>query len=343
MTRDVFVSHSSSDSRVALEICGLLEQHEITCWIAPRDVTPGRSYGEEIIDAITETRATVLLLSESSNASPHVRNEIERAVAKGKPIFPIRVRNVLPSKALELFVSSSTWVDAWEPPIEQKVGELARAISVVLKRDLPRDREHDGGTREDSTWPQKRATIPRIARRKWLIFVATVVLVGIGLLVLWRFHGRMPPSEPSQRTSATGSIEVSRDRQPPVAAGGATTTEEEIANGKTPDDATKRNADLAKAALTEYVQFWAHSIDTAPTEEEKSRTRLDFFHKFDDTSSLPPELKDGYVDYMLRERKYLTEQEYVVEVIKSGKDMSMAKAGIQWLKEEAFKEMGGTK
>lgn len=75
--------------------------------MAPRDVLPGRDYGEQIIEAIEAAAVTLLVLSEHANASRHVRNEIERAVAKAKAVLPVRIREVLPSKALELFVSSS--------------------------------------------------------------------------------------------------------------------------------------------------------------------------------------------------------------------------------------------
>ena len=135
---DVFISHSTEDEDAAQEICNLLEDRGIRCWIAPRDVTPGKHYAEAIVDAIEETSVTVLVLSEHANASVQVRNEIERAVAKGKAIIPVRVRKVQPSKALELYVSTAQWIDAWAPPLAQKADELVSAIQPLLKiRPVP--------------------------------------------------------------------------------------------------------------------------------------------------------------------------------------------------------------
>jgi hypothetical protein len=131
LPKEVFVSYSSEDMQVAMQICGLLEERGIGCWITPRDVTPGKSYAEEIINAIESTSATVLVLSEHANLSVHVRNEIERAVSKGKTIFPIRIREVQPSKALELFISSAQWIDAFKPPIEAQISTLAAAIRLL--------------------------------------------------------------------------------------------------------------------------------------------------------------------------------------------------------------------
>lgn len=51
MTKNVFISHSSKDSTIAQEICRLFEKRGIKCWIASRDATLGKSYGEEIINA----------------------------------------------------------------------------------------------------------------------------------------------------------------------------------------------------------------------------------------------------------------------------------------------------
>jgi hypothetical protein len=131
LEKQVFISYSSEDIEPAMQICKLLEQRGIGCWITPRDVIPGRSYGEEIINAIESTSATVLVLSEHANLSVHVKNEIERAVSKGKTIIPIRIREVQPSKALELFISSAQWIDAFRPPLEAQIDALAGAIKFL--------------------------------------------------------------------------------------------------------------------------------------------------------------------------------------------------------------------
>jgi hypothetical protein len=131
LSKQVFISYSSEDIEPAMQICKLLEQRGIPCWITPRDVMPGRSYGEEIINAIENTSATVLVLSEHANLSVHVKNEIERAASKGKTIFPIRIREVQPSKALEFFISSAQWIDAFRPPLEAQIDALAGAIKLL--------------------------------------------------------------------------------------------------------------------------------------------------------------------------------------------------------------------
>ena len=128
MAKTAFISYASEDESVAGTISAYLEQSGVSCWIASRDVRPGADYGAEIIDAIETSASLVLVLSEHANSSEFVKREVERAVSKGKPIFSVRVRDVVPSKSLELFISSAEWIDALQPPIEQYLGRLADSI-----------------------------------------------------------------------------------------------------------------------------------------------------------------------------------------------------------------------
>lgn len=149
--RHVFISYSSNDVHTASEICRLLEIQSINCWIAPRDVRPGYDYDEEIVDAIDETEAMVLILSSHSNESIHVKHEVERAVSNGKAVFPVRIQEVLPSKKLVLHISTRHWLDAWKPPLEAKIDELAAAIRGLL--GLPENSELDKSLSVSRTAP----------------------------------------------------------------------------------------------------------------------------------------------------------------------------------------------
>ena len=71
MAHDVFISYASSDKVVADAVCSQLESlHRIRCWIAPRDVTPGASWAESIIDALdgSKTRRFLRLLLQIGGA-----------------------------------------------------------------------------------------------------------------------------------------------------------------------------------------------------------------------------------------------------------------------------------
>jgi len=137
MPYDAFISYCSEDKKIADAVCGTLEANKIRCWIAPRDVGPGRTWSSAIVEAIVESAVMVVIFSKHSNASPQVLREIERAVNKGVAIIPFRVEDVVPSKDLEYFISSCHWLDAMNPPLEKHIGDLATAILALERRTTP--------------------------------------------------------------------------------------------------------------------------------------------------------------------------------------------------------------
>jgi hypothetical protein len=56
-TPDVFISYASQDASVADAVVKAFERQGLTCWIAPRNVTPGAFYGDEIVHAIDAAKA----------------------------------------------------------------------------------------------------------------------------------------------------------------------------------------------------------------------------------------------------------------------------------------------
>jgi TIR domain len=139
MARDIFVSYSQPDYDCAMEMVTRLEGESIECWIAPRDIAPSADWAAEIIDAISRSRTMILVFSASSNNSPQVRREVERAVSKQVSILPFRIENVTPSKSLEYFLSAQHWLDAFPPPREPHYARLCAYLkSSGAKADLSR-------------------------------------------------------------------------------------------------------------------------------------------------------------------------------------------------------------
>jgi hypothetical protein len=128
VAREIFVSYSQPDRDCAFELTHHLEASGFTVWIAPRDVSPASEWAAEIIDAISAARAMVLVFSASSNSSPQVRREVERAVHKDLRILPFRIENVLPSKSLEYFLSSQHWLDGFPAPREPHYARLCESL-----------------------------------------------------------------------------------------------------------------------------------------------------------------------------------------------------------------------
>jgi len=132
MAHAVFISHSANDPRLADAVCGSLERRSVRCWIAPRDIIPGRSWGESIVEAIDGSRAMVVVLTANANRSRHVVKEVERAESKSVPIIPFRAEAVTLNKSLEYFLSAQHWLDAVSRPIEPHLDTLAHTVGLVL-------------------------------------------------------------------------------------------------------------------------------------------------------------------------------------------------------------------
>lgn len=133
MAHDVFISYSSKDKATADAACAVLEQRGLRCWMAPRDILPGADWGEAIIDGINAARVLVLVFSGHANASPQIKREVERAVSKGLPIIPVRIEEVAPVKALEYFISTPHWLDAFTPPLERHLSTLAGVVEQLVR------------------------------------------------------------------------------------------------------------------------------------------------------------------------------------------------------------------
>jgi hypothetical protein len=132
MAREVFVSYSQADYECAMQLVTRVEQEGISCWIAPRDIAPSADWAAEIIDAITNSRTMILVFSASSNESPQVRREVERAVHKQRGILTFRIENVMPSKSLEYFLSAQHWMDAFPPPREPHYARLCAYLKTQM-------------------------------------------------------------------------------------------------------------------------------------------------------------------------------------------------------------------
>jgi tetratricopeptide (TPR) repeat protein len=145
MAHDVFISYSSNDKSFAEAMCAQLENRRIRCWIAPRDVQPGRDYAACLVEAIESTRVVVLILSAGSNSSPHVLREVERAVSGGKPVIPFRIEDVPLSKSMQYYVSSPHWLDALTPPLEAHLERLATTVASLMAAS-PTAGRRDGST-----------------------------------------------------------------------------------------------------------------------------------------------------------------------------------------------------
>ena len=131
---DVFISYAASDKAVADAVCSTLEAEHMKCWMAPRDVTPGESYAQALVNAIHAARVFVLVFSSATNQSHQVERELDMAVTSRLPMIPLRVEDVLPRESIEYYLAGHHWLDAFTPPLDDHLRRLSAAIATILRR-----------------------------------------------------------------------------------------------------------------------------------------------------------------------------------------------------------------
>lgn len=140
MEHDVFISYSTKNKEAAQAICHVLEQNEIRCWMAPRNIPPGSDYGDVIEDAIKACKSVVVLFSETAAQSQYVKSEINIAFEEQKTIIPFRLDETPLKGQNRLILNKTHWIDAY-PDYKTKFSDLVAAVALSLGKELPRNPE----------------------------------------------------------------------------------------------------------------------------------------------------------------------------------------------------------
>ena len=133
MNHDVFISYSSKNSAAAQAICHELEDNNIKCWMAPRDIPVGAKYASVITQAIKECKAVVLVFSEYSAISPWVESEINIAFSNRRPIVPYKI-DATPLENYDefyLMLNNRHWIEAY-PDFKTRFADLVTVISSLV-------------------------------------------------------------------------------------------------------------------------------------------------------------------------------------------------------------------
>ena len=165
----LFVSHVHEDRAVALEIVAELERRDLKCWIAPRDVTPGK-FDDVIADAIDRCLAFLLIFSERCNDNEYISRELTVAGDAHKQVIPLRIEEAEPKRGLRIRLANLHRYDAFptrNAAIDELVGRLKPAPTAGRTPGSP---------------PPPPDPPPRIPT--WIPLVAVAALIVI-LVVAW--------------------------------------------------------------------------------------------------------------------------------------------------------------
>ncbi len=164
MDCDVFISYCSEDKKIADALVHHLEAKEIRCWIDHRDLLPGFSWRDGIIEALEGNPgiAMVLLFSSASNKSRQVIKEISMADEENILVIPVRIENILPEGAIKLELQGRHWLDAFEGK-EERIEKAAERIKQTLTRySEKRSRKQDSVPKPKASRPVGKELTPVI-------------------------------------------------------------------------------------------------------------------------------------------------------------------------------------
>ena len=106
----IFASYAVKDRDVVLPIIQKIEEDGFRVWYAPRDVVPGASFAESIVESIQRCAAFLLFVSAASQASTNCLAELEYAVSMRKKIVPVLVEECALQPSFRYFLTPLQWL-----------------------------------------------------------------------------------------------------------------------------------------------------------------------------------------------------------------------------------------
>lgn len=178
----LFVSHVAEDRAAAMEIVEELERRGVKCWIAPRDVHPGHPFDDEIVDAIENSRAMLLVFSDRCNESEYIRREVTVAGESQKLIMPFRIEDAHPRRGLRVRLSDLHWIDGFvarERAIDELAHQLADPTAAQRRRPVQPPREAGNAPPPEGHPTTTARSVKPVAIG--LAITAIVIIVTLGL------------------------------------------------------------------------------------------------------------------------------------------------------------------
>jgi hypothetical protein len=165
----IFISHSTVDRDIALDISKLLDGSSIETWFASEGVDLGSNFAEKITEALSSSDYLLLILSPSSISSPHVKREVSLAIDRNIPILPI----LLGQREDFLATLPQEW-NYW-----LAVVQIIPFIDSVQTAQIITDRVLSG--RNDFSTFQKKPIAP--SRSRLLVSSAMIAFIGFALFL----------------------------------------------------------------------------------------------------------------------------------------------------------------
>jgi serine/threonine protein kinase len=131
----VFVCCATQDEAAGEAVRASLENNGLKCFLSNPGLAPVESSTSRGSEAIRDARVFLLILSQQSNRSAEVRQQLETAAHFKLPLLAFRVEPVQPADDLSYFLWEKRLVDGFESPLEAHLPDLLRHIKELLKSE----------------------------------------------------------------------------------------------------------------------------------------------------------------------------------------------------------------
>jgi len=187
--KHIFVSHSSDDDAIGRRVCETLEQEGVPCWYSsrPADLDPGVEWDDNIVTALDESAAVLLLFSAASNASRWVKREMAMASKRRLPIIPLRLEPIQPSGGMEAHLITVQWTDLTPDDYD---GSLVFVVQRLKQALLEAPGANSSEITPAGGWRLRN----NIDKRPWKVVgsAAAIAFLGIGAYIALDFGSRQP-------------------------------------------------------------------------------------------------------------------------------------------------------
>ncbi|MBO5200822.1 MAG: toll/interleukin-1 receptor domain-containing protein [Clostridia bacterium] len=134
--KEVFISYTTRDAAVAMKLLDFLEGNGYDCFIAPRDVDPGKPYAAELVRAIKECKAVLLVVSSATNESSHVLSEVNIIFNERKPMIPVIIEDFELAPEYLYYLNSFHNITAYPEAIEVYYAGVLNAVESKVPRKV---------------------------------------------------------------------------------------------------------------------------------------------------------------------------------------------------------------
>lgn len=179
-----FISHHSSQAAAARRLKAILARNGIAGWMAPDDIGPGKPFDEAIVEQIELADLVILLFSERSDRSRHVKRELVLADNRGTPVYSVRLED-RPAGGLAYWLNDQQWIDWFDgkdSTIQQAIDRIREQIAETAGTPIdavsPDDLKGLAGRLRRPTASYRRSIWQR--RIGWVAAGA-----GVGTLAYW--------------------------------------------------------------------------------------------------------------------------------------------------------------